>query len=62
MSRRMLPPTQTGYQTRTVNGRTYSGSPGSAFDIPDFDADVLSANGWIDIDRAAPRVSDRPAA
>ena len=49
MNRRMLPPTQVGYQTRTVNGRTYTGSTGVVMDIPDFDATTLSANGWIDI-------------
>ena len=49
MNRRMLPPTQLAYQTRTMNGRTYTGTPGSVMDIPDFDAGPLSANGWIDI-------------
>lgn len=49
MNRRMLPPTQVGYQTRTINGRTYTGAPGIAIDIPDMDASMLSANGWIDI-------------
>lgn len=48
MNHRMLPPTQVAYQTRTVNGRTYTGVPGVAIDIPDFDADVLAANGWTD--------------
>lgn len=49
MNRRMLPPTQVAYQTRTVNGRTYRGSPGVTIDIPDFDADMLAANGWTDL-------------
>jgi hypothetical protein len=49
MNRRMLPPTQIAYQVRTVNGRTYRGSPGVTIDIPDFDADVLAANGWTDL-------------
>lgn len=48
MNHRMLPPTQAAYQTRVVNGRTYTGAPGVAIDVPDFDADMLAANGWID--------------
>lgn len=49
MNRRMLPPTSSAYQTRTVNGRTYTGIPGFVIEIPDFDADVLAANGWTDL-------------
>lgn len=48
MNRRLLPPTNPAYMSRTVNGRTYSRSPGIALDVPDFDAGMLSANGWID--------------
>jgi hypothetical protein len=48
MNRRMLPPINIGAQSRTVNGRRYSAAPGVALDIPDFDATMLSANGWID--------------
>jgi hypothetical protein len=47
-TRRLLPPTSVAYQTRTVNGRIYSGQPGQAIDLPDFDTAMLSANGWID--------------
>jgi hypothetical protein len=49
MNRRMFPPTQVAYQTRVVNSRTYTGAPGAVFDVPDFDAVMLSANGWIDV-------------
>jgi hypothetical protein len=40
----MFPPTAVTAQTIAVNGRTYSASPGSALDVPDFDAGALAAN------------------
>ena len=52
---RMLPPAivnggaVTSQQTMTVNGRTYSGAPGSVLDVPDMDARVLGANGWVKV-------------
>jgi hypothetical protein len=49
MNRRMLPPIQAAYQSRTVNGRIYTAAPGAVLDVPDFDAVMLSANGWIDV-------------
>lgn len=49
VNHRMLPPTVVAYMTRTVNGRTYSGTPGMVMDIPSFDAAMLMANGWIDV-------------
>lgn len=55
----MLPPTNIAYQTRTVNGRTYTGQPGQALDVPDFDAAGLTANGWIDVGLSGP-TSTRP--
>jgi hypothetical protein len=48
MNKRMLPPINVGAQRRTINGRTYAAAPGIALDIPDFDAAMLQANGWID--------------
>ncbi len=33
--------------TTTVNGRTYKGVAGTPVSVPDFDADMLEANGWI---------------
>lgn len=30
----------------TVNGRTYTVAVGSVLNVPDFDANVLEANGW----------------
>lgn len=42
---RVLPPAAGGLTT--VNGRTYTCAAGASIDVPDFDAKVLSANGWI---------------
>ncbi len=47
LSFRMLPPPAVGQQTVTVNGRRYSAAPGAAVDVPDMDANVLAANGWV---------------
>jgi hypothetical protein len=46
---RVLPPVQVASQTQTVNGRSYTGSPGSVLDVPDFDANVLTANNWTKV-------------
>lgn len=42
---RLLPPS-TGALSCTVNGRTYTGVIGATLDVPDFDAQLLTANGW----------------
>lgn len=34
-------------KTQTVNGRTYSVATNGTIDVPDFDAVVLLADGWI---------------
>jgi hypothetical protein len=57
---RMLPPIATSQQSRSVNGRTYSATPGSAIDIVDFDADQLSANGWVKVALSGPTAA-RPS-
>jgi hypothetical protein len=44
---RMLPPPAVGKQTIVANGRTYSAATGAVVDVPDFDAPILGANGWI---------------
>ncbi|NPU23951.1 hypothetical protein [Bradyrhizobium denitrificans] len=41
----MLPPA--GGATTTANGRSYSCASGFTLDVPDFDAFVLIANGWV---------------
>lgn len=58
---RMLPPIDVARQTRVVNGRSYTGTPGSTYDVADFDAEVLSANGWIKIALSGPSTA-RPSA
>jgi hypothetical protein len=57
---RMLPPTGICQLNRIVNGRTYSSAPGAAIDIVDFDAGVLSANGWVKVALTGP-TSARPS-
>ena len=44
---RLLPPVNVQQQTLTVNGHTYSSTPGHVVDVLDFDATVLTANGWL---------------
>jgi hypothetical protein len=56
----MLPPAVVQQQTVTVNGRRYSGQPGSTLDPPDFDAGPLAANGWVDCSLSGPTGS-RPS-
>jgi len=46
MNIRMMPP-GLGSNSIKVNGRTYTCAVGSTVDVPDFDAAVLFANGWI---------------
>jgi len=41
---RMIPPD--GGATLVTNGRTYTAAAGGFVDAPDFDARILSANGW----------------
>jgi hypothetical protein len=56
---RMLPPVAVAQQSLVVNGRRYSGTPGSAVDILDADARMLAANGWVQIAPSGP-TSSRP--
>jgi hypothetical protein len=64
---RMMPPAivaggaVTSQQNITVNGRNYSGSPGSVADIPDMDAQVLGANGWVKV-ASSGTTAQRPTA
>lgn len=46
MNFRMLPPAA-GATNSPANGRSYSCAAGSALDVPDFDAEILGAGGWI---------------
>lgn len=56
---RMFPPVATNEQTRVVNGRTYTGTPGQILDVPDFDAQQLQSNGWTWVAPSGPS-SSRP--
>ena len=58
---RMLPPINVGQQTITANGRVYSGALGTAQDVPDMDAGILAANGWIRAALSGPTTA-RPSA
>ena len=50
---RMMPPaTAGGAITTKVNGRSYSCAINSTCDAPDFDADILEANGWVKVFQA----------
>jgi hypothetical protein len=62
---RMLPPAvvagqpATGQSNIVVNGRSYSGVPGSVLDVPDMDGAVLAASGWIKV-AASGTTAQRP--
>lgn len=51
--------------TIAANGRSYSATPGNPISVPDFDAQVLVANGWLlggaTLDQAVGPTSARPA-
>lgn len=49
MSTLMHPPA-TGAMSATVNGRTYTATPGNPAAVPDFDVTALESNGWIRAD------------
>lgn len=59
MNIRLLPPVSVSGQTRVVNGRSYSATPGSVIDVLDADAEQLEANGWIPVAPSGP-TSARP--
>jgi hypothetical protein len=40
-------PDGAGVQTTIVSGRKYTATPGTPILVPDFDANVLAANGWL---------------
>ncbi len=58
---RMLPPINVGQQAITANGRPYSGTPVTAQDVPDMDAGILAANGWVRVALSGPTTA-RPSA
>jgi hypothetical protein len=54
MNFRMLPSPLLLKQSLVVNGRTYTGAPGTTIDVPDFDAGPLAANGWTKVALSGP--------
>jgi hypothetical protein len=62
---RLLPPAVvagqpvTSQQSMVVNGRAYSGAPGSVVDVPDMDGAILAANGWVRV-AASGTTAQRP--
>jgi hypothetical protein len=60
MNIRLLPPVSVPAQTRLVNGRTYSSTPGNVVDVLDSDAAELQSNGWIFVAPSGPTAS-RPS-
>jgi hypothetical protein len=62
MTTRMFPALNTAlFGTLTINGRTYSGNPGSVVDVPlDSDAAFLGANGWTRVGQVGATAA-RPA-
>ena len=47
MTTRMLPPSSGLQLTITVNGRVYTAAANGILDMPDFDAAIAAASGWI---------------
>lgn len=43
----MFPPIAVALQVVVANGRSYASTPGHAVTVPDMDAGVLAANGWV---------------
>jgi hypothetical protein len=58
---RLLPPASGPKlnQPTISNGRSYQAAPGTALDVPDFDADGLKAAGWSFVAISGP-TSARP--
>ncbi|MFH6786312.1 MULTISPECIES: hypothetical protein [Methylobacterium] len=54
MNWRLFPPVAVREQTRTANGRSYSGQPGGVVTVPEQDGQVLQANGWTFVAPSGP--------
>lgn len=63
MTTRLMPPGDGLHNTIIVNGRTYTQTPGNTLDVPDFDAVIMTANGWLPAERDATvgTTAQRPA-
>jgi hypothetical protein len=51
---RLLPPVPASQQSRVVNGRSYTATPGNVIDVLDADALQLQSNGWIFVALSGP--------
>jgi len=58
---RLFPPETNISTTSQANGRSYSCAPGGFLDVPDFDAAVLQANGWLKAADGVGATAQRPA-
>jgi hypothetical protein len=47
MTNRMMPPADGLHPSILVNGRTYTVALGATVDVPDQDAFIMIANGWV---------------
>jgi hypothetical protein len=57
----VMPPL--GGATTVVSGRSYTGATGAIVSAPDFDANVLCANGWLQVvDGGSGTTAQRPTA
>ena len=54
-------PVAVAKRTCVVNGRSYTGAPGTALSVEDADAKALAANGWI-YEALTGATTDRPTA
>jgi hypothetical protein len=57
----MLPPIDVARQGRSANARWYEAEPGSLLDVPDQDAQVLGANGWMQVGALSGPSTARPS-
>lgn len=58
----VMPPGNAKTTTIKVNGRSYACAIGSAITVPDFDAALILANGWIALPGTAGTTAQRPTA
>ena len=50
-----------GAATLMFNGRAYSVAAGSTIDVPNMDAQICAANGWVQIGNGSGTTAQRPA-
>ena len=55
-----LPRTQGRAATLMFNGRAYSVAAGSTIDVPNMDAQICAANGWVQVGNGSGTTAQRP--